>query len=121
MDQIEKIADLMKKWPSKRPHEGLVFVKGHEEEAAKIILRRSCEHLPDSHADFRDELLTLHVNLSGFNPLLRLSNRCEGFCCLRVAVTAYLSLIAALSHADICHVFISKLWRMCGNAVWRQT
>ncbi len=41
MDQIEKIVDLMKKWPSKRPHEGLVFVKGHEEEAAKIILRRS--------------------------------------------------------------------------------
>ena len=32
------------------------------------------EHLPDSHADFRAELLTLHVNLSGFNPLIRLSD-----------------------------------------------
>ena len=30
------------------------------------------EHLPDSHADFRDELLTLHVNLSGLNPFFRL-------------------------------------------------
>ena len=41
MDKLERIVDLMTNWPSKRPHAGLVFVKGREEEAAKIILRRS--------------------------------------------------------------------------------
>ena len=38
---MERVVDLMTNWPSKRPHDGLAFVKGHEEEAAKIILRRS--------------------------------------------------------------------------------
>ena len=41
MDQIDQVVDLMTNWPSKRPHEGLVFVKGQEEKAAQIILRRS--------------------------------------------------------------------------------
>ena len=35
------MVDLMTNWPSKRPHEGLVFVQGQEEKAAQIILRRS--------------------------------------------------------------------------------
>ena len=41
MDQIDQVVDLMTNWPSKKPHEGLVFVKGQEEKAAQIILRRS--------------------------------------------------------------------------------
>ena len=41
MDRLEKVVDLMTNWPSKRPHEGLIFVKGQEEIAAQIILRRS--------------------------------------------------------------------------------
>jgi len=41
MDRLEKAVDLMTHWPSKRPHEGLVFVKGQEEKAAQIILRQS--------------------------------------------------------------------------------
>ncbi len=41
MEKLERIVDLLTNWPSKRPHEGLVFLKGSEMEAAKIILRRS--------------------------------------------------------------------------------
>ena len=38
---MERIVDLLTNWPSKRPHEGLVYLKDHEEKAAQIILRRS--------------------------------------------------------------------------------
>jgi len=41
MDRLEKVVDLMTHWPSKKPHAGQVFVKGQEEIAAQIILRRS--------------------------------------------------------------------------------
>ena len=40
MDKLERVVALMKKWPSKKPHAGQVFVEGHEEKAAQIILRR---------------------------------------------------------------------------------
>jgi len=41
MDKVGRIVHLLRNRPSKKPHEGLVFVNGHEEEVAKIILRRS--------------------------------------------------------------------------------